>query len=136
MVTKEQLQNFIKQCLILNSLDFPEVAYSQQLSWNKDIKPQLKDEWFKEEMEEMLERVKFKLIKKLHEAAINGALPGRPTPNSAHIKEMMKLINSGVLLGDEGEGEALDEGFSPEEEERHLTRLGIKDVKSRKSKDN
>lgn len=122
---KEQLEKFIAQCLAAKSLDFPDVAYTIGLSWSRDVKPELKEPWFREAMEEMLEKFKYSLVQKIHTIASKGVLNGGPPPAVAHIKELIKLIDSGVLLGSVDTEEDTTKGLSPEEELRHKKRLGI-----------
>jgi hypothetical protein len=121
--TPDQARHFIAQCLASQSIDFPDVAYTQKLSWSRDLKPLLSEPWFREEMEEMLEKVKFKLANQSYQAAVNPK-PGAIPPPVAHMKEMMKLIDSGVLLGAPEKEEEASE-VNPEEERRHLKRLGL-----------
>ncbi len=121
----EVLDRFIQQCLKLESVDFPDVAYTLNLSWTKELKPAFKECWGKEAMEEMLEKMKFKLVNRLYVAAVKGAPIGKVPPPAVHIKEMIKLIDSGVLLGGGSEEEAEKPVMSEEEERRHKKRLGL-----------
>lgn len=118
-----ELRQFLDQALILHEVNFPVLAAKLNFNWFKQIKPRLKEPWFKSEMEETLECIKFELISKIHTVATKGSKPGEVPPSSAHLKEMIKLIDSGALLGRAMEEK--QEALSPEAEARHKKRLGI-----------
>lgn len=128
-VGKDTLTKFIQQCLKLESVDFHDIAYSMNMSWTRDFKPLLQEPWAKEALEDMLEKMKFKLINRLYTAAVKGVPAGKVPPPAAHIKEMIKIIDSGLLLGKQESGEegAKEPAMSEEEERRHKKRLGLGD---------
>jgi hypothetical protein len=123
-LTDAELRSFLSQVLAAESVFFPQLAIKLGFNWFKQIKPRLSDAWFREEFDETLEVVKFSLIQRMHETALKGTLPGKVPPAAVHIKEMIKLIDSGALLG-RARVEKEESTFDPEQEAIHRKRLGI-----------
>lgn len=127
---KEILEKFLLQVEILSSINFPEIAKSQDLNWFKDIKPCIeKQEWFRNRLEELLEGIKFGLVNGLLEVARVGKTKFAPSPEVSYVKAVVEYIDSGVLLGvkpkDVQNAERVER--SPEEEAAHRKRLGLEE---------
>lgn len=126
--TKELLDQFVSQVTILESVDFPQIAFTMGLNWFKDLKPLLKtDTEFLQGMQEALETIKYKLYSKLLQVGIEGKGRRGATPEISYIKAIVQCIDSGMLLGQAG-SEDTDQGFTGDHNE-HLKRLGIHEEK-------
>ena len=123
-LTEAELRSFLSQVLAAETVFFPQLAIKMGFNWFKQIKPRLQESWFRDEFDETLEVVKFSLIQRMHETALKGTLPGKVPPAAVHIKEMIKLIDSGALLG-RARAEKEGSDFNPEQEALHRKRLGI-----------
>ncbi len=126
-LTNEQLANFIKQCRTLKSLNFPDIARGLNMNWFKDIKPLLEsDKTFLLQMQELVEEMRYHLIGKLQQTALQGKLPGRPV-EVGMIKEMIRLIDQGAILGKmrAEDSESREPEMSDVEEAEHKKRLGL-----------
>lgn len=123
MATKDELDKFLNQVRALQDIHFPDAAKLVGLNYHKDIKPELeKRGWFYVKMLEVLEEIKFHLLGKLLKTAKLGRGVDAPDPTS--INAIIKLIDSGALLGIKPEVEVpIKENSSLSEEE--LRKLGL-----------
>ena len=111
--TQEQLEKFVQQVRAGRSVEFPSVARSVGLNWFKDVKPLLEtNPIFYEALQEVLEEMKYELYQCLLKTGRDGK-SGRP-PEIAYIKEVIKFIDSGAILGKStaGLGEGGDAGLA------------------------
>jgi len=127
-LNEAQLKEFVRQCRVAKTLDFPTVANGQGWNWRTEIKPRLDDPkvaWFRGEMEDFLEDMRYKLVHALHSAAIGAAPKGAMIPSAASINSMLKMIDSGILLGAVKEEKPAEEKVDTEAERKWRERLGL-----------
>jgi hypothetical protein len=94
--TPDDLRLFIHNCETEITINFPWVAKQLDIPYKK-IQAQLAmKSWFYEEMDLMLQRLKFMLVDSAFKAGINGKSSRRGDVASA--KFIIQLIDSGSLL--------------------------------------
>lgn len=116
---------FIAHCKRMKSFNFPDVARGLNMNWHKDLKPLIdKDPEFKEAISELGEELKYELLQTMLTIAMKGKLPGR-SPEIGALKEMIKLLDQGIIGGKQREEKEQEPALSEEQEEARLKRLGI-----------
>lgn len=113
------LRQFVQQLRTAKSVDFPRCAVIVGLSYHSDIKPAFALSWFRTEIDKVLEEFRFHLVNLAMDAAMHGKSDG--TPDLAYIREVIKIIDSNVLIPGsktDGSGGAVDIS-------EHLARLGL-----------
>lgn len=100
-MNEQSKQDFIKQLTLLQSINLPQVAKDMGLDWFNELKPEIdKDCKFKSAIEEYLERCRYEMLQKVFTVGMNGKTAGYgKSPEMSYIKEVIKFIDSGVILG-------------------------------------
>lgn len=125
-VTLEQMQSFCTQVAAIGSVNFPALARGMGLNWFKDIQPLIESNpAFAELLKDTLNEMRFQLLQRLCEAALNGKLRSGPPVDAGAIKEMVKLIDSGAILGSVGEGGLGKREPNASDISEHLKRLNL-----------
>jgi len=122
MVTNEDSVKgrFLKQLRITQSIGFPQVARKAGLDF-ADIHHLMRtDAGFVDEINLVLQEIKYDLLDKLLEVARSGKSQYGSKPDAASIKAVIAAIDSGVLTGSVGESGPGEDG-----EEDLMKRLGI-----------
>lgn len=120
LASKSQQDQFLKQCLVAVTIDFPTVAQKLQLDWFKQVKPLWEgDDDFRARMKEMLERLEYQLMQKMLDVALGGG-EGNVAFLKATIEQIRKMIGRASEEENEGPREKREEV-----DKRHLSRLGI-----------
>ena len=100
MLTEKEKRIFLKQLLVSNSINLPAVADMHGICWDTGVKPALeKDSEFRADVQSYLEKCKYTLLQKVFTVATDGVLDGGRKPDLSFIKEICKLIDSGVITG-------------------------------------
>lgn len=98
---KQKKSDFLKQIKLTESIDFPSIAILVKSDWFKELKPEVeKDPAFKKELEQILEGYRYSMLQKVFNIALNGKTAGYgKNPELSHVREVVKLIDSGIILG-------------------------------------
>lgn len=96
----DQLKKFVEQVRTRQGIDFPLIANKMGLSWVRDIQPQLRtNPEFLAAMQEVLQELKYSLLQSLFTVARDGKSRGGSSGEPTHIREIIKHIDAGTLLG-------------------------------------
>jgi len=118
------LQAFCDTLSQSKSINLPMVAATLGLDFFKQIKPEIEsNDEFRESLGRTLEILKYELSQRLLEAALNGRPKNRPAPEISYINAIIKIIDSGTLLGVKPMEAQMGEDSSGFEE--HKKRLGL-----------
>lgn len=125
-ITLEEMQKFCTQVAAMGNINLPAIARGMGLSWFKDIQPVIESNpEFGEMLKNTLNEMRFELLQRLCEAALNGKLRSGPPVDAGAIKEMVKLIDSGAILGSVGEGGLGKREPNASDINEHLKRLNL-----------
>lgn len=120
LAKENALDRFIAQVRGARSVDFPKAAKLVGLDYFVDIEPALVDNvGFRQKLERALKEIRFELIDSALDVGINGK--SEDTASLSYIKEVLKMIDDGLLSGAKGEANEL----SPEALSEHRSRLGL-----------
>ncbi len=128
MAIERKIDQFIRQCRVSRSVNFPQVCKDLEMDWFGEIKPAIEaNERYQKMVQEHLEEIRYHIISKIAETAIEGRPRNGRAPDTGSATAFMKFVDKGAILGKmpEEKEEGKPKGLTPEEEAEHLKRLNI-----------
>lgn len=127
-MNQEKQGRFIALIRSSKNVYLAQVAKEADLDWYGEVQPELESNAeFKTEVHRAILEIKAFLLNKVVDVALNGRAKHGRVPELSFINAAIKLIDSGVILGEKMKDDILQNPTTPSEEEieERLKRMNL-----------